>query len=74
MIDWNNDGKVDGEDWMLTEMILDDEGQSEKKSGGGCLTSIVFFIGVPLIIFFMAQHFCDNCGVVLCQKPFHCFP
>ena len=57
MIDWNNDGKVDGEDWMLTEMILDEEAQSEKRGGGGCLTSITLFIGIPLLVLFMGQHF-----------------
>ena len=57
MIDWNNDGKVDGEDWMLTEMILAEEERSEKRNGGGCLTSVALFIGVPLIAIFMGQHF-----------------
>ena len=57
MIDWNNDGKVDGEDWMLTEMILDEEEQSEKRNGVGCLISVALFICVPLIAIFMGQHF-----------------
>ena len=46
MIDWNNDGKVDGEDWMLTEIILDEDEQSEKRIKGGCITSIALFIGI----------------------------
>ncbi len=57
MIEWNNDGKVDVEDWMLIGMILDEDEQSEKRVGGGCLTSLALFIGIPLVVILMGQHF-----------------
>ena len=30
MIDWNGDGKIGGEDWIMTEMLLDDFDQEDK--------------------------------------------
>lgn len=51
-MDWNNDGKVDGEDWMLTDMMLDDElgssGGSSNKPNGSCLASLAFLITITV--------------------------
>ena len=52
MIDWNNDGKIDGEDWMLTEMIMDEEdsgGGSSEKPNGSCLASFLLILIVPMV-------------------------
>lgn len=56
-MDFNNNGKFDLEDLILTEIILEDEengednkgGGSNKPSGGGCLTSFLLIIGTPII-------------------------
>ena len=61
MIDWNNDGKVDGEDWILTEMMLDDDLEDRKNSGGsggGCLTSIMLFVSIPVAVLFIGHVIC----------------
>ncbi len=57
-MDWNGDGKVDGEDWIMTEMLLDDEGGgggSSNKPDGSCLGSIVLFIGIPIAVLFIGH-------------------
>lgn len=52
MIDWNNDGKIDGEDWMITDIILDEEEQDGKdgssKNTGSCLASVLLFLVLPV--------------------------
>ena len=52
MIDWNNNGKIDGEDLFLTDILLEDDkgGGSKKPKGGGCLTSVAFFVVAVLFI------------------------
>lgn len=58
-MDFNNNGELDLEDLILTEIILEDEeneddkkgGGSNKPSGGGCLTSFLLIIGIPVIAF-----------------------
>ncbi len=53
MIDWNNNGKIDGEDLFLTDVLLEDDkggGGSNKPKGGGCLSSIALFIAVALFV------------------------
>ena len=44
MIDWNNDGKIDTEDWIITGIVFDDEDESQKRRGGGCFTSMLLFV------------------------------
>ncbi len=59
MIDWNNDGKVDGEDLMLTDMLLNDEksgGGSSGKPNGSCLASFLLFLSVPMIAVIFIGH------------------
>ena len=55
-MDFNGNGQIDPEEWLLTEMILEDEeeendkkGGSNKPSGGGCLSSFLLIIGTPII-------------------------
>lgn len=36
MIDWNNDGKINGEDIFMTEMILDDMDREDAGKPTGC--------------------------------------
>ncbi len=36
MIDWNNNGKIDGEDIFMTEMLLDDIDEDDKETPTGC--------------------------------------
>ncbi len=50
MIDWNNNGKIDGEDLFLTDVLLEDDkgGGNGNKPKGSCLGSIALFIGVVL--------------------------
>ncbi|SDZ91794.1 hypothetical protein SAMN02910384_00548 [Pseudobutyrivibrio sp. ACV-2] len=58
-MDFNNNGKLDLEDLILTEIILEDEeNEGDKKGGGpnkpsgrGCLTSFLLIIGTPIILF-----------------------
>lgn len=55
MIDWNNDGKVDGEDWMLTEMIMDEEdgGGNRNRPSGSCLASFLLILALPVVGIFL---------------------
>lgn len=59
MIDWNNNGKVDGEDWVLTNMLLadekDEDGFSEKPNGS-CLTSFLLFLTGPVLAVLFIGH------------------
>ena len=53
MIDWNNDGDIDAEDWFLTEMLLDEEDENEKrpeKPNGSCLTTMLLTLAFPICI------------------------
>lgn len=54
MIGWNGDGKIDGEEIILTEIILTDEeksgGGSSGKPNGSCLTLLVLMVAVPAFI------------------------
>ena len=57
-MDFNNNGEFDLEDLILTEIILEEDkkdvdkkGGGNKPSGGGCLTSFLFIIGTPIIVF-----------------------
>ena len=58
MVDWNNDGNIGADDLILTDIILEDE--EEKNGGGGnkpngsCLTTLVFIISIPLLLFVVA--------------------
>ena len=62
-MDFNGNGQIDPEEWLLTEMILEDEDEDDDKkggpnkpSGGGCLTSFIFIIGTPVItLLFLAN-------------------
>ena len=56
-MDWNNNGKLDVEDLILTEIILDEEDEEEKKPekpNGSCLTSMFLFIAGPLGLIILA--------------------
>ncbi len=47
MIDFNNDGNLDDEDWILSEIILDEEeneGSKGSKPNGSCLGSVMICI------------------------------
>ena len=45
MIDWNGNGKIDPEEFIITDIILgeDEEGEEKhpKKPRGGCLMSLL---------------------------------
>lgn len=65
-MDFNNNGEFDLEDLILTEIILEEDekdddkkGGGNKPSGGGCLTSFLFIIGTPIIVFAaLIMHIC----------------
>ena len=54
MIDWNNDGKIDGEDIFMTEMILDDMDEEEKEKPTGCCgptaAMMLLFVIAPIAL------------------------
>lgn len=59
MIDWNNNGKIDGEDLFLTDVLLDDEkggGGSSGKPNGNCLASFLLFLSVPVFAVLFIGH------------------
>lgn len=60
MIDWNGDGKIDGEDWIMTEMLLDDFDQEDKGKPTGCCgptaAMILLVLASPIAIAAAAIH------------------
>lgn len=60
-MDWNNNGKIDAEDIILTEMILeDDSSEDNKKPTGCCGPTVAMFLLVlasPVIIATAIIHF-----------------
>ena len=57
-MDWNNDGRIGGDDLFLTDVILEDE-EDEKNGGGGnkpngsCLTSL-FILLMPAFCYLLS--------------------
>lgn len=62
MLDWNGDGQVDMQDWIITEILLDDEEEEKEKNkkgsekpNGSCLASLLLIVSIPLVAFILIR-------------------
>lgn len=58
MIDWNNDGDIDVNDLIMTEVLLEDDEKEENRVGsekpnGNCL-SVVLLVFIPPILLLLS--------------------
>lgn len=70
MIDWNGNGQIDMQDWIITGILLDvedeedeedeedkkeDDKKGPEKPDGSCLVSLLLIMSIPLVAFVLIR-------------------